>query len=64
MTVLGGDPGDTVGVPDVGVDFAFDEFEFVELGDFGDAVFDSYLPGFLEAFGVPEAERSGAVAGD
>ena len=30
---LGGDAGDAVGVPDIGVDFTLDVFELVELGD-------------------------------
>src|SRR5580658_4459270 len=60
----GGDAGDAVGVPDVGVDLAVDELELVELGD-GDAVVaDGDTAEFVEGFGIEEAERGGAVGED
>ncbi len=62
--VDGGDAGDTVGVPDIGVDEAVDELELVELVDGGWAVVDEDAASFGEGSRVAEAESSGAVRGD
>jgi len=51
-------------VPDVGVDFAVDVLELVELVDGFGAVFDDDVAGLGEGVRVAEAEGGGAVAGD
>jgi hypothetical protein len=43
MTILRRNSRDPVRVPDIGVNFAFDKFEFVELIDNFASVFDSYM---------------------
>ena len=58
------DAGDAIGVPDVGVDFAVDVFEFVEFLDWLAVVFDGDAAGFVEGFGIEEAQGRGAVAED
>jgi hypothetical protein len=68
VAVLGGDAGNAVGVPDVGVDLAAglagDVFELVELVDGSRAFVDGDVAGLGEGVGVAEAEDGGTVAGD
>ena len=69
MAVGGGDAGDAVRVPDVGVDLWLavgggDVFELVEVADGGGAIFDEEGAGDVEGVGVAEAQGGGAVGGD
>ena len=58
------DAGDAVGVPDVGVDLTFHEFEFVQIADRRHAFADSDLADLVEGVGAAEAEDGRAVRGD
>jgi hypothetical protein len=63
-TGCGRDAGYAVGVPDVRVDFAVDEFEFVELTDRLAAILDDDPAEFPEGIGIEEAEGGCTVAED
>ena len=60
----GVDAGDAIGLVDVGVDFALHPFEFVQFGDRPAIGGDGNAAGFLEGFGIPEAQFGGAIAHD
>ena len=58
------DSSNAIGVPDIRVDFAVNEFELVELGDGLAMVFDGDAAKLFEAFGIEETQVSRAVAED
>ena len=58
------DANDAIGLPDVGKNFAFDEFEFVELIDVISSVHNGNFTRDAKAFGVDELELGGAIAHD
>ena len=58
------DANDAIGLPDVGKNFAFDEFEFVELIDGISSVHNGEFAQDTKAFGVDELELGGAIAHD
>ena len=60
----GCDARDAIGMPDVGVDLAMDEFEFVELGDGFAVVLDGDAAGFVKGGWGRRSGRCGAVAED
>src|ERR1035438_2039944 len=60
----GRDAGDAVGVPDVCVDLAVDEFEFIELSHGSAVIFDHNFPDRAEGGWIEEAQSCAAVAQD
>ena len=64
LSIAGGDTGDAVVVPDIGVDFALDVLQLVELLDGSRAVVNDDVARFPERDGIAETQRAGAVAGD
>lgn len=55
MAVLRRDSRNPVGAPDVRVNLALDEFEFVEIVNNFAAIFHHYVVGFLEGVWIAEA---------
>src|SRR5271165_4767736 len=64
MAILWRNPRDPVRVPDVCIDLALDELEFIELANDFALVFHQDMTGFPKSFGVAKAQCGAAVAGD
>src|ERR1700733_1390767 len=64
MSVRRRNPSDHIRVPDIRVNLAFDELQFIEIVDDFVSVRYENVAGFLKSFGIAKAERRAAVAGN
>ena len=61
---LGGDAGNVVGVPDIGIYLAVNVLKFIELSDRQAVVGDGDATQQAESYGIEKAKRGGAVRQD
>ena len=62
--VAGGDSGDAVGMPHIGVDLAAHIFELIQVGHGGAVILDRDAANLMKTCGVKEAQSGTAVAED